>query len=387
MPRVRATSSPRSARGAARRGPRGRVDRLDATPLDDGTRSRSRSPTDGQPDVARRPRAQPERRSGEHRRRDRRRPAASTSRSSGGSSGRSSRSRSAAPRATRSRRCAPRSPAPTHPPPPTPVVGLPTASRSPTRRRRSSRQRGRGPAVVSFAAALFGQLSSPISDTFGASDTHASASRSRSRASARCSRCSRIALADRRGRRRSILIGVVGSALVCAISAVAPTLAFLTGAQVLQRGVRRSRRRRSRRSPSSRKRRKAPARTRRRCSRSRAASVSRSSVVTLPIADIGDAGLARPVRARRAGARRCVRPIARTLSETTRYTALAHAPTSTGAASATSSTAATAGASCCSALVALLTEHLQRTVVAVHEQVPHRRPRTSRTPASPSSGP
>jgi MFS family permease len=43
------------------------------------------------------------------------------------------------------------------------------------------------------------------------------------------------ALADRRGRRLSVLIGVVGSAVACAISAVSPNLDVLTGAQVLQR--------------------------------------------------------------------------------------------------------------------------------------------------------
>ncbi len=44
-------------------------------------------------------------------------------------------------------------------------------------------------------------------------------------------------LADRRGRRRSILIGVVGSSVACAISAVAPNLLVFTSAQVLQRGL------------------------------------------------------------------------------------------------------------------------------------------------------
>ena len=44
-----------------------------------------------------------------------------------------------------------------------------------------------------------------------------------------------VALADRGGRRRSILIGIAGSAVVCAVSACAPNLAFFIGAQVLQR--------------------------------------------------------------------------------------------------------------------------------------------------------
>ncbi|MDQ1479496.1 MAG: hypothetical protein QOI44_357, partial [Actinomycetota bacterium] len=41
--------------------------------------------------------------------------------------------------------------------------------------------------------------------------------------------------ADRGGRRRSILIGVTGSAIVCGVSALAPNLYFLIGAQVFQR--------------------------------------------------------------------------------------------------------------------------------------------------------
>src|SRR5258707_473910 len=46
-----------------------------------------------------------------------------------------------------------------------------------------------------------------------------------------------IAIADRRGRRTSILVGVVGSAVVCALSAIAPNLFSFTAAQVLQRGL------------------------------------------------------------------------------------------------------------------------------------------------------
>jgi putative MFS transporter len=43
------------------------------------------------------------------------------------------------------------------------------------------------------------------------------------------------ALADRRGRRNVVLLGVVGSAIACALSAVAPSLEVFTGAQMLQR--------------------------------------------------------------------------------------------------------------------------------------------------------
>jgi MFS family permease len=91
-------------------------------------------------------------------------------------------------------------------------------------------------AIVTFSAALFGQLTSPISDSFHATDTTIGIALALTRLGALFALFA-IAIADRRGRRRSILIGVVGSAIVCALSAVAPNLIAFTSAQVLQRGL------------------------------------------------------------------------------------------------------------------------------------------------------
>ena len=89
-------------------------------------------------------------------------------------------------------------------------------------------------AVVSFASALVGQFGGPIKHTFDASDTAFSIALAITRIGALIAFIG-IALADRRGRRLSILIGVAGSAIVCGVSAFSPTLAFFTGAQVFQR--------------------------------------------------------------------------------------------------------------------------------------------------------
>jgi MFS family permease len=89
-------------------------------------------------------------------------------------------------------------------------------------------------AVTSFASAIFGQLAGPIGDSFGASDATLSNALAITRLGAILALFA-TALADRRGRRRAILIGVVGTAIACALSAVAPTLVVFTAAQVLQR--------------------------------------------------------------------------------------------------------------------------------------------------------
>ncbi len=89
---------------------------------------------------------------------------------------------------------------------------------------------------MSFSGALFGQLSSPISHSFGASDATIGDALAITRLGALFALFA-IAIADRRGRRRSILIGVVGSAIACALSAVAPNLFTFTSVQVLQRGL------------------------------------------------------------------------------------------------------------------------------------------------------
>jgi MFS family permease len=90
-------------------------------------------------------------------------------------------------------------------------------------------------AIVSFAAALLGQLNGSIADTFDASDADMGIVLALTRIGALFALVLTM-LADRRGRRRMILIGVVGSGIVCAISAAAPSLQALTAAQVFQRG-------------------------------------------------------------------------------------------------------------------------------------------------------
>src|SRR5437016_450135 len=80
-----------------------------------------------------------------------------------------------------------------------------------------------------FASALFGQLSGPIRDSFHASDSRISLLLALTRIGALLALPITV-LADRRGRRRSILIGVAGSSIACAISAVAPNLLVFTSA-------------------------------------------------------------------------------------------------------------------------------------------------------------
>ncbi len=121
------------------------------------------------------------------------------------------------------------------PDPPKPVVGLPPVVFSPEQATLLATASAAA-AVVGFASALFGQLSGPISDSFHASDSRISLLLAITRIGALLALPVTV-LADRRGRRRSILIGVVGSSLACAISAVAPNLLIFTSAQVLQRGL------------------------------------------------------------------------------------------------------------------------------------------------------
>ena len=90
-------------------------------------------------------------------------------------------------------------------------------------------------AVVSFSNALFSQFAGPIGDTFHASDARFGVLVAITRVGAILALFA-TAVADRRGRRRSILAGVIGSSIACAVSAVAPNLWVLTTAQVFQRG-------------------------------------------------------------------------------------------------------------------------------------------------------
>jgi MFS family permease len=119
------------------------------------------------------------------------------------------------------------------PPRPQPVIGLPPAEFSPVQAVHLATTAA-SVAVVSFASALVGQLSGPISHTFNTSDTAFSNALAVTRLGALIALIG-IALADRRGRREAILVGVVGSAIVCGITAASPNIAFLTGAQVFQR--------------------------------------------------------------------------------------------------------------------------------------------------------
>jgi MFS family permease len=120
------------------------------------------------------------------------------------------------------------------PPPPGNLIGLPPVPFTPDQATLLATA-GAATAVTSFASALFGQLNGPISDSFHASDARISVALAITRAGALLA-LFLTALADRRGRRIVILAGILGSSLVCAISAASPNLAVFTGAQVLQRG-------------------------------------------------------------------------------------------------------------------------------------------------------
>ena len=119
------------------------------------------------------------------------------------------------------------------PPRPKPVVALPPVAFSPEQSHLIATAAA-ATAIVAFSGALFGQLNSPISHAFHSSDAAIGDATAITRAGALFALVA-ISLADRRGRRRSILFGVVGSAIACAISAIAPGLVVLTGAQLLQR--------------------------------------------------------------------------------------------------------------------------------------------------------
>jgi MFS family permease len=119
--------------------------------------------------------------------------------------------------------------------PPNPVMGLPTATFTDEQSTHLA-SAAAAVAVVSFASALVGQLGGPISHAFHASDTTWSNALAVTRLGALLAFVG-IALADRGGRRRSILIGVAGSAIVCGVSALSPSMYFLIGAQVFQRAL------------------------------------------------------------------------------------------------------------------------------------------------------
>ena len=167
---------------------------------------------------------------------------------------------------------------------------------------------------------MVGQFGGPIKHTFDATDTSFSIALAVTRIGALIALIG-IALADRRGRRWSILIGVAGSALACGISAFSPTLAFLTVAQVFQRAFLITTATVATVAVVE----EAPEGARAYATSMLALAGGFGfalSVIALPIADIGDQAWRVPF-ALGTLALLLVRPIARTLSETTRYEALA----------------------------------------------------------------
>ena len=89
-------------------------------------------------------------------------------------------------------------------------------------------------AVANFGTALFGQNADSITDAFGASNRDLGAALAISRLGVLVALVA-AGLADRRGRRQILLACFVGLALSNAISAVAPGFAVFTGAQLLTR--------------------------------------------------------------------------------------------------------------------------------------------------------
>ena len=266
-----------------------------------------------------------------------RQPAASTSRSSRGSSGplvRIEHRRARRARARGHRRRARRTAPPAADP--SPVVGLPPVAFTPEQATLLATASA-ATAVVGFAGALFGQLTGPISDAFDASDPRSRIASRLTRIGAlfalvrhRARRPARPAARDPHRRRR---LGVACGAL----SAVAPNLARLhrrAGAAArLRDHDRNGRGHRGHRGGTRRRARLlgVDARARGRASGSRRGRHAAAS----PTSERG-AGACRSRSARsRSSSRRRSR---RHLRETTRYTALAGAPTSCAAASATSST-------------------------------------------------
>ena len=213
---------------------------------------------------------------------------------------------------------------------------------------------------------------SPISHSFGASTRRIGDALAITRLGALFALFA-IAVADRRGRRRSILIGVVGSAIACALSAVAPNLVAFTTVAGAPARARRHDRAPLRSSPSSRRRPKVPARTRRRCSRSPvdSASRSRSSRSPSPTSRRGAGGCPFAL----GGATILLAPVvARSLGETDalhRARGADRRRARSGARRVRPPPASIPAAG----RRRVPHERLQRAVVAVHEPVPHRRTR------------
>jgi MFS family permease len=120
------------------------------------------------------------------------------------------------------------------PPPPKGVWGLPPVAFQPEQVTLLATASA-AVAVVAFSNALFSQFAGPIGDTFHVSDARFGVLVAITRIGAVLALFA-TAIADRRGRRRSILAGVIGSSIACAVSAAAPNIGVLTTAQVFQRG-------------------------------------------------------------------------------------------------------------------------------------------------------
>ena len=241
-----------------------------------------------------------------------------------------------------------------------------------TSRRRCSRRRRPRSRSSSFASALFGQLADPIGDSFGVSDATLSVALAITRVGAIVALFA-TALADRRGRRRAILLGVVGSAIACAVSAVAPTLEIFTAAQMLQRafvnttlivaGI-------------------AVIEEAPEGARAYSASMLALAggfgfsfaVVALPFADIGDYGWRIPYVAGALTILLAPR-IARNLAETTRYTQIAVRPEISRGRAARAPRPEVRAPLRAARGHRVPRQRLQRAVVAADEQVPRGRPR------------
>jgi MFS family permease len=205
------------------------------------------------------------------------------------------------------------------PAPPGTIVGLPPVAFSEDQARLLATASA-ATAVVSFAAALFGQLNGPIGDTFHASDADLGVALALTRIGALFALVVTMR-ADRRGRRASILIGVAGSAVVCGLSALAPNLTTFTIVQVFQRGFVITTATVAGIAVIE----EAPERARAYSATMLALAGGFGfsfAVVTLPLADLADWGW-RLSFVLGAGTIFLVPSIARHLAETTRYTALA----------------------------------------------------------------
>jgi MFS family permease len=205
------------------------------------------------------------------------------------------------------------------PPDPKPVFGMPPVAFTPSQAHLLATASA-ATAVVAFGGALFGQFSAQISHTYGASNADLTVALAITRIGALFALIP-TALADRRGRRVSILIGVVGSAAACLLSAAAPSLALFTVAQTFQRALLYTTATVAaiaviEEAPEG--------------ARAYAASMLALagglgfslSVVTLPFGDLGNHGWRIPFVIGAASVV-LVRPIMRLLRETTRYTTVA----------------------------------------------------------------